>query len=1185
MTALLIALAALSSALLAVYGINLVYLSMRALRLRPRPTGVVAAGFEANVCVQVPIYNERYVATRAIEAVCSLDWPRERLEVQVLDDSDDATTEEIALAVERWQARGVAAAHVRRGTRSGFKAGALAHGFTATQAPFLAVFDADFVPPPDFLRRVMAGFTEPDIGWVQARWGHLNESYSLLTRLQALMIDFHFLVEQAVRPALGYPTNFTGTAGVWRREAIAGGGGWSARTVAEDLDLSYRVQFAGWRGVFIEDVVAPQELPVAAAAYRGQQLRWATGTFQCARLLLPALVRAPLPLAARFQGAIRLLSYFAPLLMLLQVALYPVLVLAAAPRGVLPLALGANLLSLAPAAGLTVAQVRRGRDWWRRLPAVLAWSLLGAGTSLAVVIALGRAFRPQAFNRTPKYRIERQGQEWRDRDYVAAVDPYAPLELLMALTCVCLTCLEIQEGRWLVSVYSTLFAAGFTLLGGLSLLQSLQVLTLRRLGRRTLEAGQRAARTAGSLAPAAALLVVIAGFGVAFEDSYGHWLIAANLASGHGLHDPLFGMEDSWLPAYHVLAAGVLLVFGLHSLWALRALNIVLGLVVLVLTARLAGSTRRGRITTALLVLNPAFLLTFTSAVAEPLMTAGLMGTAAALQAGRVRVAALLAAVACLAGTKAWLWIGAAVVAQGAVALVAAGRRRPAPQGVIRWAVPALVVLALLQLAFSPAEHSVARASVEVASATQRGSVAPGLLGRGEAFGGWFALASLPVLLLAPLGLIREIRARSSSLLALHIPSLAYLLAVTALVALGTYSGSQRYYVFALPSLAVLAAVGVEALPPLSAVAATACAGVVAIAYAPVLGTFAGENAGLLASGRAAASVPGRLLTDSPAAAYASGKPPSEISGSRVLPASPDAATAYLKERGFGSLVLEDISYYRATAVYPDLVAGRGAAPFVQLGSPGAFDVAGGKHVTGWVLPPAGLHAPVGGRGWLSAAPAEAPHVGRTAGLAKGPVLGVPGDGLAAAGEGMGFGVPAVHFADGWVFAGDAITADLSTPAGTEWRKTYTLDRLELGYDGAGRFRGFQAVPARGHVEVGYRLQGDRLLVSVKALDLSAAQEVVILNEASAAFDDEADASGTYLGSTIGPARLVTGDWARLRSASQGLEWALERPAGATVTAGQELDAALGLDWSGLELHFGPGFERTDYDITFGRAR
>jgi hypothetical protein len=184
----------------------------------------------------------------------------------------------------------------------------------------------------------------------------------------------------------------------------------------------------------------------------------------------------------------------------------------------------------------------------------------------------------------------------------------------------------------------------------------------------------------------------------------------------------------------------------------------------------------------------------------------------------------------------------------------------------------------------------------------------------------------------------------------------------------------------------------------------------------------------------------------------------------------------------------------------------------------------------------------------------------------------------------MGFGVPAVRFADGWVFAGDAVTIDLSSGTSTEWRKTYALDRLELGYSGS-RFLGFQAVPVRGHLTVDYRLAGDRLLVTASTVDLGSQTEIVLLNEESAAFDDVADARATHLGAGIGPARPLTGGWARLRSASLGLEWAIERPPAASMTAGRELDPALGLNWAGLELHYGPGFQSTTYAITFGRAR
>ena len=277
------------------YGLNLIYLTWRATRLKPRHHPFVAAGSEPNVCVQLPIYNERYVAERVIDAVCAMDWPRDRFEVQVLDDSDDETSAIVSRRVARWRHQGVRVSNVMRGTRQGYKAGALAHGLSLTKAPFIAIFDADFVPPRDFLRRMIGAFENPQVAFAQARWGHLDEGYSWFTRLQALVVDFHFLVEQAVRSSRGYFTNFTGTAGVWRRAAIEDAGGWSAATLTEDLDLSYRAQLRGWRSAYLEDVIVPEELPVSIDAYRRQQSRWATGSFQCAFSLGQGRGRNPPP--------------------------------------------------------------------------------------------------------------------------------------------------------------------------------------------------------------------------------------------------------------------------------------------------------------------------------------------------------------------------------------------------------------------------------------------------------------------------------------------------------------------------------------------------------------------------------------------------------------------------------------------------------------------------------------------------------------------------------------------------------------------------------------------------------------------------------------------------------------------------------------------------------------------------
>src|SRR2546423_4330973 len=303
-TTVLIIVLASTSVLLLAFGVNLLYLTWRATRLRPARHDPAPRGTEPLVCVQIPIYDERYVAERVIDAVCAIEWPANRLEVQVLDDSDDETAPIVDARLTRWRRRGLQVAHVRRQKRTGFKAGALAHGMTLTQAPFIAIFDADFVPSPDFLRRTMGVFADDSIGFVQARWGHLDEGYSWFTRLQALAIDFHFLVEQAVRSARGYFTHFTGTAGVWRRAAIEDSGGWSAATLTADLDLSYRAQLRGWRAVYLEDLVVPEELPVSIDAYRRQQSRWATGSFQAAFSLLMPVIRSGHRPAVNFHAAV-----------------------------------------------------------------------------------------------------------------------------------------------------------------------------------------------------------------------------------------------------------------------------------------------------------------------------------------------------------------------------------------------------------------------------------------------------------------------------------------------------------------------------------------------------------------------------------------------------------------------------------------------------------------------------------------------------------------------------------------------------------------------------------------------------------------------------------------------------------------------------------------------------------------
>jgi len=1166
-----------TSVLLLGFGVNLLFLTWSATRLHPLPAATVERGAEPTVCVQIPVYNERYVAERVIDAVCGIEWPRARFEVQVLDDSDDDTVAIVAARVGRWKRRGVAITHVRRGTRDGFKAGALADGLTRTAAPFIAIFDADFVPPSDFLRRTMGVFAEPRVGFAQARWGHLDETYSWFTRLQALAIDFHFLVEQAVRSANGYFTNFTGTAGVWRRAAIDDAGGWSAATLTEDLDLSYRAQLRGWRAAYLEDLVVPEELPVSIDAYRRQQSRWATGSFQAAFSLLAPVIRSDNRLAVKVEAAIHLLAYSVGPLMLLQLLCYPFLLVSSIGFG-LPWQLAAasiwiNLIGVSPWVGFMVAQTRRGRTWWSGAPSLLC-QVIGAGMSFTVICAVVRATRRGGeFVRTPKYRIVNRGQEWRDQAYVRLGDPRVFGEAVLGVGALALAPLALASGHGLIALYSSVFALGFLALVTLSVVDLVEVLALRNLGWRALSRLRDAAPAAGLIVVAGVLLVAAIGVPMPFEDGYAHWLIAANLAATGHLHDPLFGMEDTWLPGYHVFAAALLKVFGLWSLDALRVAGAGIGVVTLVLVYRLAANRRQGLVAVGLLALNPVFLFTSSETVAEPLMTALLCGAGLAASRRRWKTAALLAALACATSTKAWIFVGA-----GAAAMVPAYTGWRMPRLRTKTIAPAAAAFALLPLAIPLGLNSLARGAQEVVSAIARGSLASDPAARTTELVTTFGLAALPLFALGGVGLVIAIRARAPLLGFVYAPAALYLAAVVPLVAAGQYTGSHRYLYPALPALALLAASVLDRQRAAIRLATAAATGLLAVAFLPVFGGFAAGNAGLVAAGRAAAGSPGVLVTDSPVVAYYSHKSPAGITGSQALPLDRDAAVGWLRAHGVTEIVVEDISYYRATLDFPELATGNPAPPFAPLGDEHAYNSAGGKTVFAYRLG-AALDQQVIFPG-VDAAIRPAPSQGKSAPLAKGVTLVIGG--TDAAGEGMGFGVPIVQYADGWVYPRTVSVLDLSTGDKAIWKCVFQLD--EIGGDAA---HGYSFVPiaSRGSIEVTYTVDASGISVVVRPLSLTPGYtHVAILNEESAAFDDVANPSSTAVGPQFGRWMPMGGDWARLRSGSLGVEWSLPRLPGAQLYAGRELSAP-GFDWAGLDYEFDGAFTGAAYQIHVQQAR
>ena len=361
------------------------------------------------VTVQLPIFNERYVVERLLDAVSNLDYPKDLLEIQVIDDSTDDTTALVARHVHRLANQGFRIIHLRRGQRTGFKAGALSHGLLLAKGEMIALFDADFVPPPDFLRRTVDYFTDPSVGMVQTRWGHLNPSESLLTRAEALMLDGHFLIEQVARSRAGYFSNFNGSAGIWRKQAIFDSGGWQPDTLTEDFDLSYRAQLRGWRFIYLSDVVVPAELPVQMSSLKAQQHRWTKGSIQTAMKLLPQVWRSSQPWRVKVEACFHFGNWFHyPLGLLVAVLVLPMLVSRA------PMATQAHMTWEGMVGCLLVAttvlfcsvtqRVRRG-SLWRLLIDLPGLMTVTAGLALNNTRAIWEALCgvPSSFHRTPKY--------------------------------------------------------------------------------------------------------------------------------------------------------------------------------------------------------------------------------------------------------------------------------------------------------------------------------------------------------------------------------------------------------------------------------------------------------------------------------------------------------------------------------------------------------------------------------------------------------------------------------------------------------------------------------------------------------------------------------------------------------------------------------------------------------------
>ncbi len=416
--------------------------------------------------VQLPLYNELYVARRLIDAVCAMDYPTDRLEIQVLDDSTDETVGVVAEAVASHRGRGVNIVHLHRRDRIGFKAGALEAGLKRAKGELVAIFDADFIPDPDFARNLVHHFSDPRVGLVQARWGHLNPDHSALTHVQSMLLDGHFIIEHTARNRSGRFFNFNGTAGMWRRECIEDAGGWQHDTLTEDLDLSYRAQMRGWKFVFLTDEVSPAELPVEMGAFKSQQHRWAKGSIQTARKLLPSILRSNLPLAVKLESVAHLTANVGYVLMvLLALLVIPSVWLRAGTSPWLIAAIDLPLFTASTVSVLAFYSVarREALGSWR---GILRWvpflMAVGIGLSInnarAVIEAL--AGRASSFRRTPKYNLS-SGDKLATRRYRITVNRDTWIELALAVWFTVGTSAAIAEGLWAAVPFLMLFEVGY----------------------------------------------------------------------------------------------------------------------------------------------------------------------------------------------------------------------------------------------------------------------------------------------------------------------------------------------------------------------------------------------------------------------------------------------------------------------------------------------------------------------------------------------------------------------------------------------------------------------------------------------------------------------------------------------------------------------------------------------------
>ncbi|AIF83423.1 glycosyl transferase [Candidatus Nitrososphaera evergladensis SR1] len=516
------------------YSLNFYYLAIQSRHnesheRRKRQVPELPATLLPTVTIQLPLYNEKYVARRLIDAVCKMDYPKNKMQIQVLDDSDDDTVDLIRSIVDEYRFKGFDIVHVRRGDRSGYKAGALKAGMKTAKGEFIAIFDADFIPPSSFLKHLLRYFSDPKMGFVQCKWGHVNEDYSSMTQAQAVSLDLHFLVEQKAKSLSRIFLNFNGTAGIWRTSCINDAGGWQTTTLVEDMDLSYRAQMKGWKCMFLDDYVVNAELPVQMNAAKRQQFRWAKGSIQVAlKLLTDVIAHRKVPVESKVQSFIHMTRHVAHPFFLAQFLIFPMLLsmdYKLYESNWAPLFVLAMYAALGPGGYLVVINKVWKKGWKHKAMQFMFLHFFGAGISVNNSVAVFDALfgRKSEFLRTPKFGIVKKGEEWRNKEYALPFTKTTLLEIFFALYGCISIFVAIFSNNALFTPLIALPTIGFIYVAYLSIAHSQLGKRKKKTTTATIAAGQALApvqnsgRTLGQrLLLPSVLAFLILGAGVAY---------------------------------------------------------------------------------------------------------------------------------------------------------------------------------------------------------------------------------------------------------------------------------------------------------------------------------------------------------------------------------------------------------------------------------------------------------------------------------------------------------------------------------------------------------------------------------------------------------------------------------------------------------------------------------------------